>query len=133
MKKSVPFTTVIAAIVIIMLSSYTYATETNQKSSHSDRNISSFKNVSVDTLPRRAQAVDGDGNPLPPGTRWDAVKKKIIVRRTGKIYVAPKQSGTEVANVEEKTNSKLHATKSKTKGLEDEDTKTNVIEVKDIK
>jgi hypothetical protein len=56
---------------------------------------------------------DDKGNKLPPNTKWDNVKKIIVDARTGKPYVAPKPKSTG--------------------GLEEESTKINTIEVKDIK
>ncbi len=131
MKKSVPFLTSMIAIVIIMLSNKSNATPVNKYASNSLDDISSFKNVLIaDTIPAKAKGVDGDGNPLPAGTRWDAARKKIIVRRTGKEYVATKDIAT---NETVKDADKGKANKPKTNGLEGETLKSNTIEVKDIK
>jgi hypothetical protein len=131
MKKSAPFLTAMIAIVIIMLSNKSNATLVNKEASNIV-DISSFKNVLiVDTIPSKMRAVDGDGNPLPPGTRWDAARKKIIVRRTGREYVAPKNV-TTAETVKGTTADK--STKSKTSnGLENDRIDKNTIEVKDIK
>jgi hypothetical protein len=124
MKQSISIIAIIVAIVMT-LSNHTNATIVNNKSSINECYLnSSYVSVSVmDTLPPKVSGLDGDGNPLPPGTRWDAKTKKIIIRRTGKIYVAPKNAGTAKATDKPK--------KKTFDSMEDETTKTNTIPKKD--